>query len=191
MDVTFVIGNNSWKFHDDMMMGTWWKRCDRQTDGRTDGQTDGQTDRQTDWTSHIAAWSQLKIGSNTTNHHDNMFLNACKCQLLTCWHVRMWVISQKILFNYSSPCMNFANQGSQWWAPHDPGLTCPMIGSWFLNPHTSASSLTLLMTWRPSLQTMNSASPICNQIQHAGSKQDQISSYVNVCDVLIWGWIQE
>ena len=24
-------------------------------------QTDGQTDRQTDWTSHIAAWSQLKI----------------------------------------------------------------------------------------------------------------------------------
>ena len=32
------------------------KRCDRQTDGRTDG----QTDRRTDWTSHIAAWSQLK-----------------------------------------------------------------------------------------------------------------------------------
>ena len=49
MDVTFVIGNNSWKFHDDTMMGTWWKRCD----GRTDGWTD--------WTSHIAAWSQLKI----------------------------------------------------------------------------------------------------------------------------------
>ena len=48
MDVTFVIGNNSWKFHDDTMMGTWWKRCD------------GQTDGQTDWTSHIAAWSQLK-----------------------------------------------------------------------------------------------------------------------------------
>ena len=22
MDITFVIGNNSWKFHDDMMMGT-------------------------------------------------------------------------------------------------------------------------------------------------------------------------
>ena len=48
MDVTFVIGNNSWKFHDDTMMGTWWKRCD------------GQTDGQTNWTSHIAAWSQLK-----------------------------------------------------------------------------------------------------------------------------------
>ena len=27
---------------------------------RTDGQTDRQTDRRTDWTSHIAAWSQLK-----------------------------------------------------------------------------------------------------------------------------------
>ena len=39
------------------MMGTWWNRCD----GRTDRRTDGQTDRQTDWTSHIAAWSQLKI----------------------------------------------------------------------------------------------------------------------------------
>ena len=60
MDITFDHGNNSWKFHDDTMMGTWWKRCDRQTDGRTDRQTDGRTDRRTDWTSHIAAWSQLK-----------------------------------------------------------------------------------------------------------------------------------
>ena len=34
MDITFDHGNNSWKFHDDTMMGTWWKRCDRQTDGR-------------------------------------------------------------------------------------------------------------------------------------------------------------
>ena len=27
---------------------------------RTDRQTDRRTDRRTDWTSHIAAWSQLK-----------------------------------------------------------------------------------------------------------------------------------
>ena len=54
MDVTCVIGNNSWKFHDDMMIGTWWKRCD--------GRTDRRTDEQTAWTSHIAAWSQLKRG---------------------------------------------------------------------------------------------------------------------------------
>ena len=27
---------------------------------QTDRQTDGRTDRRTDWTSHIAAWSQLK-----------------------------------------------------------------------------------------------------------------------------------
>ena len=53
MDITFDHGNNSWKFHDDTMMGTWWKRCDRRTDRRTDGRTD--------WTSHIAAWSQLNI----------------------------------------------------------------------------------------------------------------------------------
>ena len=33
---------------------------------RTDGQTDRRTDRQTDWTSHVAAWSQLK----TETPHD-------------------------------------------------------------------------------------------------------------------------
>ena len=49
MNVTSVIGNNFWKFHDDTMMGTLSKRCK------------GQTDRRTDWTIHRAAWSQLKI----------------------------------------------------------------------------------------------------------------------------------
>ena len=34
MDITFVNGNNSWKFHD-TMRGTLWKWCQRQTDGRT------------------------------------------------------------------------------------------------------------------------------------------------------------
>ena len=43
-----LVGNNSWKFHDDTMMGTQWKR------------SDGQTDRRTDWTNHRADWSQLK-----------------------------------------------------------------------------------------------------------------------------------
>ena len=52
MDITFDHGNNSWKFHDDTMMGTWWNRCDRQTDGRTDGRTENTICR--------AAWSQLK-----------------------------------------------------------------------------------------------------------------------------------
>ena len=41
MDITSDHGNNSWKFHDDTMMGTWWKRCDGRTDRQTDGQTDG------------------------------------------------------------------------------------------------------------------------------------------------------
>ena len=40
MNITFVIGNNSWKFHDDMITGTLWKRCDRQTDRRTDRLTE-------------------------------------------------------------------------------------------------------------------------------------------------------
>ena len=38
MDITFDDGNNSWKFHDDTMMGTWWK-------GVTDRRTDGWGDR--------------------------------------------------------------------------------------------------------------------------------------------------
>ena len=34
--ITFVNGNNSWKFHDDVMTGTLWKRCRRWSDGRMD-----------------------------------------------------------------------------------------------------------------------------------------------------------
>ena len=37
----FVNGNDSWKFHDDTMTGTLWKRCDKQTDGWTE-KTDGK-----------------------------------------------------------------------------------------------------------------------------------------------------
>ena len=44
MDITSDHGNNSWKFHDDTKMGTWWKRCDGRTDGQTDRQTDGRRD---------------------------------------------------------------------------------------------------------------------------------------------------
>ena len=40
------------------MMIPWWEHDEK---GVTDVQTDRQTDRRTDWTSHIAAWSQLKI----------------------------------------------------------------------------------------------------------------------------------
>ena len=38
MDNNFVNGNNSWKFQDDTMTGTLWKRCDGRTDRRTDEQ---------------------------------------------------------------------------------------------------------------------------------------------------------
>ena len=46
MDITSVIGNNSWKFRDDTIKKVW--------------RTDRRTDRQPDWTIHRAAWSQLK-----------------------------------------------------------------------------------------------------------------------------------
>ena len=39
---------------ENFMMIWWWEHGEK-------GVTDGQTDGQTDWTSHIAAWSQLKI----------------------------------------------------------------------------------------------------------------------------------
>ena len=41
MDITSVMGNNSWKFYDDTMRGTYWKRCEGQTDRQMDGRTDG------------------------------------------------------------------------------------------------------------------------------------------------------
>ena len=43
---------------ENFMMIRWWEYGEK---GVTDGQMDGQTDGQTDWTSHIAAWSQLKL----------------------------------------------------------------------------------------------------------------------------------
>ena len=51
MDITFVNGNNSWKFHDDTMTGTLWKKCHRRRDWRTDRSV------------LRAAWSQLKSQS--------------------------------------------------------------------------------------------------------------------------------
>ena len=49
MGITSVIGNHSWKFHDDTMMGAYWKMCDRRSEGRTDRSV------------LRAAWLQLKI----------------------------------------------------------------------------------------------------------------------------------
>ena len=47
---------------ENFMMIWWWEHGEKGvTDRQTDGQTDRRTDRRTDWTSHIAAWSQLKI----------------------------------------------------------------------------------------------------------------------------------
>ena len=46
---------------ENFMMIWWWEHGEKGvTDRRTDGQTDRRTDRRTEWTSHIAAWSQLK-----------------------------------------------------------------------------------------------------------------------------------
>ena len=47
VDITSVIGNNTYKFHDDTMMGTEWKG-DRRTDGRPAGRMGRRTDRRTE-----------------------------------------------------------------------------------------------------------------------------------------------
>ena len=60
---------------ENFMMIRWWEHGEKGvTDRRTDGQTDGRTDRRTDWTSHIAAWSQLKIKKLYWNIFNN-YLN--------------------------------------------------------------------------------------------------------------------
>ena len=52
---------------ENFMMIRWWEHGEK-------GVTDGQTDGRTDWTSHIAAWSQLKnrtplLGYSSFVHH--------------------------------------------------------------------------------------------------------------------------
>ena len=63
MDITFDHGNNSWKFHDDTMMGTWWKRCDRRTDRQTDRRTDRQTDGLNQSYSCLVAAKNIKMST--------------------------------------------------------------------------------------------------------------------------------
>ena len=70
MDITSVIGNHSWKFHDDTMRGTLWKRCHR----RTDGQTEIAVLR--------AAWSQLKMNREPL---------LCCIKLCASFHSHQWI----------------------------------------------------------------------------------------------------
>ena len=53
---------------ENFMMIRWWEHGEK---GVTDGRTDGRTDRRTDWTSHIAAWWQLKIADLPWPIHDH------------------------------------------------------------------------------------------------------------------------
>ena len=75
MNITLVIGNNSWKFHDDTMMGTLSKRCHR------------QTDRRTEIAILKAAWSQLKSWTASG-------VRWCKIPVMVtvmCNHLTFWV----------------------------------------------------------------------------------------------------
>ena len=62
MDLTSVIGNNSWMFHD----VRWWEHSEK---GVTDGRADGRTDKQIEWTIHRAAWPQLKTQHDTIKQY--------------------------------------------------------------------------------------------------------------------------
>ena len=76
MDITFVNGNNSWKFHDDMMTQTLWKRCNRRTDRKIAIQMDGWMDVQTDRSVLRVAWSQLKIYLQVGKLYESKKMNA-------------------------------------------------------------------------------------------------------------------
>ena len=53
---------------ENFMMIRWWEHGEKGvTDGQTDRRTDGQMDGRTVWTSHIAAWSQLKTNTGSVN----------------------------------------------------------------------------------------------------------------------------
>ena len=72
----------------------WWEHGEKGvTDGRTDGRTDRRTDRQTDWTSHIAAWSQLKILTiSSHNYHSNAVYNITEMEMSSFWlNFRHWL----------------------------------------------------------------------------------------------------
>ena len=60
---------------ENFMMIRWWEHGEK---GVTDRRTDGQTDGRTDWTSHIAAWSQLKMAEKLVKDMDKFT------------HARLW-----------------------------------------------------------------------------------------------------
>ena len=72
---------------ENFMMIRWWAHGEK---GVTDGQTDGRTDGRTDWTSHIAAWSQLKTIGHlfySTSSFVHHFRNH--------WCIETWVTVRK------------------------------------------------------------------------------------------------
>ena len=79
------------------MMIRWWEHGEK---GVTDGQTDRQTDGQTDWTSHIAAWSQLKMLLKMSSAKWGPFylgLNELNKQSVGLWFEMTWCSCDIIL----------------------------------------------------------------------------------------------
>ena len=75
MDITLVIGNNTWKFHDDTMMGTLSKRCHRQTDGQTEiailKAAWSQLKRNTEKWGHPLRWLIIGVGNSTSVYNSS------------------------------------------------------------------------------------------------------------------------
>ena len=110
MDISFVHVNNSWKFHDDTMMGMirWWEHSEKC--GR---QTDGQTDRQMDWTIHRAAWLQLKILSgHLTNkiYNFTIYVQKRKYSLPVASSIQVWFAVTNVSRLYSQLSRLYAMQ---------------------------------------------------------------------------------
>ena len=133
------------------MMIRWWE------DGEK-GVTDGQTDGQTDWTSHIAAWLQLKtighlmllqalciiayplVNSNWSYSPETPNLGKIDAFLEPC-DLEIWQMTFK---NNRAPLLCYFNQAAIWLVQSVCPSVCPSI-----TPFSIWVKLTLFRAVRP------------------------------------------
>ena len=95
MDITFDHGYNSWKFHDDTMMGTWWTR-------RSENDNTPQTLDQ--WTNSPFMGQQVgNCKSFTLNHYlADLFAMHCDPRASPSW-IRHCIQLPSLLFHVDQP----------------------------------------------------------------------------------------
>ena len=113
MDITSVIGNNSWKFHDDTMTGTLWKRCNRRTDGLTDRRTDRISVLGAAWSQLKALWGVFQSVHQLWNGRSNNPALRTDIQDMQCMYFKICRHTQKVLPYNKVFCINMNFQNTQ------------------------------------------------------------------------------